>query len=294
MKIVNILGGLGNQMFQYALAVALRERHPEEAVCIDSSGFKGYPCHNGYELKRIFNVKIPEATAKQQRALFYPLRNYRMWQLGTKLLPRRKSVFYEADNMKYDPYVLECPESIYYLGYWQTEQYFKSVRKEILEAFSFPTLTEFDANKKLMESIRGKNTVSVHVRRGDYLNIANTQGICGLKYYVEAISHIKCLTEPAMFIVFSDGIEWCKENLSEAFGSTPVFYVDWNKGVDSFRDMQLMSLCSHNIIANSSFSWWGAWLNRNTDKIVVAPSIWMNNGGWVDIIPDTWHTIHKQ
>lgn len=292
MKVVNVLGGLGNQMFQYALAVALKQRFPESDVKIDPSGFRGYLLHNGYELKRIFNVEIPEASAADQTKLFYPLRNYRMWQVGRRFLPKRKSTVYENEDMAFMPSVLSDDASKYYLGYWQTEKYFADCRDAILKAFEFPPLEPGSKNYEVSEQLKGKNVVSVHVRRGDYLTLSNTQNICNLDYYKKAISQILQKTTPDAYLVFSDGIDWCKENLSDSFGDVPVIFVDWNKGEDSFRDMQLMSLCSHNIIANSSFSWWGAWLNNNPDKIVIAPSRWMNSGGWVDIIPDSWEIVH--
>lgn len=291
MKIVNILGGLGNQMFQYALAVALRERQPDRIVRIDPSGFKGYPLHNGYELRRIFNVDIPEASVMEQMRVYYPLRNYRMWQIGNRLLPLRKSTVKENADMRFTPSVLSDEQSAYYLGYWQTEKYFKDIRPHILEAFRFPSIKPGSRNEAIIDEIGSKNVISVHVRRGDYVKIGNTQGICTLDYYRKALELMKEKTEPEMFLVFSDDISWCRDNIARFLGDIPAVYVDWNKGENSFRDMQLMSRCRHNIIANSSFSWWGAWLNSNPDKIVIIPSRWMNGGGWVDIVPDSWHTI---
>lgn len=291
MKIVNILGGLGNQMFQYALALALREKHPEEIIRIDTSAFNGYPLHNGYELKRIFNVNIPDATLKEQMTIFYPLRNYRMWQLGRKLLPKKKTVIVELNDMRYNPEIRELKTSGYYLGYWQTEKYFSDIRSNILDAFSFPQVSD-RVNRNLIMELCGKIAVSIHVRRGDYLNIGNAQGICTLHYYQNAILYMLKRVRPDVFLIFSDDIDWCRTNLSESFGEIQTIYVDWNKGKESYRDMQLMSLCNHNIIANSSFSWWGAWLNQNPEKIVIAPARWMNNGGWVDIIPNDWIKIN--
>ena len=288
MKIVNIMGGLGNQMFQYALAVALQKKFPDEEVLIDPSGFRGYPLHNGYELQRIFNVSLREASALQQMKLFYPLRNYRMWQIANRFLPRRKNVVYESKDMKYDSVVISNPDSAYYLGYWQTEKYFKDVRSDILDSFCFPPTNKDDENSRIVELLKVSNSVSIHVRRGDYMKIGNTQGICTLEYYKAAINLVKEKVNPDLFLVFSDEIAWCIDNLSDFFGNSQVVYVDWNRGENSFRDMQLMSCCNHNIIANSSFSWWGAWLNKNPDKIVVSPSRWMNGEGWCDIIPDNW------
>lgn len=292
MKIVNILGGLGNQMFQYAFALALSEKWPNESVRIDTSGFNGYPFHNGYELKRIFNVSLPETSLIEKMSVFYPLLNYRMLKIGIRILPKRKTVIKEPKDMSFDPNILRLKDSGYYLGYWQTEKYFNDIRQTILDVFTFPHFLPKSKNQNLSKEIIDKVTVSVHVRRGDYLKIGNACGICTLEYYNKAISNILERIQPDTFLVFSDDIDWCQKNLSTSFGTIQAIYVDWNNGLDSYRDMQLMSLCNHNIIANSSFSWWGAWLNSHPDKIVITPYKWMNNGGWVDIIPKDWITIN--
>lgn len=291
MKIVNILGGLGNQMFQYALAVALQEIYHDNVVRIDTSGFKGYPLHSGYELKRIFNVSIPEASISEQLKVYYPLRNYRMWQIGSRILPRRKSLIKENADMRFTPSILSDPRPAYYLGYWQTEKYFKNIRSFILKTFTFPPVELNSKNDEIFRIISSKNVVGIHVRRGDYVKIGNTQGICTLDYYQKALDLMRKKTDPEMFLIFSDDIKWCRENIEDLLDGIPTIYVDWNKGKNSFRDMQLMTHCKHNIIANSSFSWWGAWLNNNPFKIVITPGRWMNKGGWVDIIPDDWYSI---
>ena len=291
MKIVNILGGLGNQMFQYALALAL-EKHcePGTVVRIDPRAFKGYPIHNGYELKRIFDVKISEATICEVTKIAYPFLNYRIWQL-CRLLPKRKTIRYEWKSMAYDERVFSNTHEEYLIGYWQTERYFLPFRQDIIKAFAFPPFETGSANAELEKELQRVCSVSIHARRGDYLKISNTSGICTIVYYHKAISELKKLITPDVYVIFSDDIEWCKEQFGSVIGETGIKFVNWNKGKDSYRDMQLMSLCKHNIIANSSFSWWGAWLNQNSDKIVIAPSRWMNSEGWSEIIPKDWITI---
>jgi hypothetical protein len=289
MKIVNILGGLGNQMFQYALALALKEKCNDE-VKIDPRAFHGYPIHNGYELKRIFKVEIPEATIKEVVKLAYPFYNYRIWQL-CKFLPRRHTMKYEGISMAYDERVFENNVDEYLIGYWQTENYFCSIRQNILKAFSFPPFKIESMNEKFAYELQQKCSVSIHIRRGDYLKINNTFGICSTDYYTRAIIKIQKMEPVDLFVIFSDDIDWCIEQFKKTIGNISVKFVNWNKGTESFRDMQLMSLCKHNIIANSSFSWWGAWLNQNPNKIVIAPSRWMNSKGWSEIIPHEWITI---
>lgn len=291
MKIINILGGLGNQMFQYALALALKEHcNPEIVVRIDPRAFNGYPIHNGYELKRIFDVKIPEATIREVIKIAYPFLNYRIWQL-CRLLPKRRTMKYEGKSMAYDERVFTETRDEYLIGYWQTERYFRPFRQDIIKAFSFPSFEIGSPNEMLSEELRQMCSVAVHIRRGDYLKISNTSGICTIEYYQKAITQMKKYITPNVFVIFSDDIDWCMEHLGTIIGNTDIKFVNWNKGKESYRDMQLMSLCKHNIIANSSFSWWGAWLNQNPDKIVIAPSRWMNSEGWSEIIPEDWITI---
>lgn len=288
MKIVRIFGGLGNQMFQYALAVSLKAERPNEPVYIDASCMRGYPLHNGYELDRIFNAEIGQASLKDIAKVAYPLPHYRLWQFGKHFLPKRKSMAVESKEMEFLPDILGNSEPLLLEGYWQTERYFKAHRDQILRAFSFPDFESGSLNERLAAELKDIRSLSLHIRRGDYLKISNTSGICTMQYYEKAMTEVLRQVTPEKVVVFSDDSQWCKDNLQGLLKGLTAIYVDWNNGKNSFRDMQLMNLCSHNIIANSSFSWWGAWLNKNPDKIVVAPSRWMNGPGWPDIIPEDW------
>jgi hypothetical protein len=174
-------------------------------------------------------------------------------------------------------------------GYWQAEKYFSKIAEQIREDFSFkPTIGSKDAI--LIDQINKVNAVSLHVRRGDYVNnpaTATTHGLCSLDYYRKAINYLAQRELQPHFFVFSDDINWVKSNLEINF---PCQYVDHNRGAESFNDMRLMSLCNHNIIANSSFSWWGAWLNQRVDKIVIAPNQWFADGkvNTMDLRPKSW------
>lgn len=287
MKIVKVLGGLGNQMFQYAFYLALKEKFYDEILLLDKSCFKGYPLHNGYELERIFHINCEYATWKELIRVTYPYPNYRWWQIGKYILPKRKTMLMEPKNMDLSLSILDADGDLFYDGYWQHEEYFINVRDKILQAFSFPPFS-YDQNLKVWSVEQNSNSVSVHIRRGDYLNHPYYKGICGIDYYKKAIDFMLKRVHPENFIVFSNDTTWCRSNLSEMFYGIPVIYVDWNKGSDSYRDLQLMTGCKHHVIANSSFSWWGAWLNKNEDKIVVAPQKWMNMGNAVDPICNSW------
>lgn len=290
MKIVNILGGLGNQMFVYAMYLALKEAHPDEDVYICKRSYNGYPLHNGYELNRVFHANAPEASVWQLAKIAYPYWNYRTWQLMRHLFPRRSCMLSGTEDIPFDYENVTRKEDGFYDGYWQNENNFLPIRNKILEAFRFPEFID-DNNKSLAKLIASKNTVSCHVRRGDYLKDP-LYGVCTSEYYVKAIDEINRKVLPELYCVFSDDIKWCKENLGEIIGKDKeIVFVDWNKGENSFRDMQLMSLCNHNIIANSSFSWWGAWLNNHADKVVVAPNIWMNKPMVNDPLCDSWIKI---
>lgn len=275
MKIVKILGGLGNQMFQYALYLSLKEQFPHEQVKIDISCFKSYPLHNGFEINRVFAQNAPVASFKDILKVAYPYPNYRFWQVGKYILPTRKTMCVERKDFTFDATALIRQGNCYYDGYWQHEEYFCFVKETIWEAFSFPEMTD-RRNTEIMQRLQTTNSVSLHIRRGDYINHPFFRGICDLDYYKRAICYMEERVAPQLYCIFSNDIDWCENNLHELLSGKEVIYVDWNNGMESYVDMQLMSLCQHNIIANSSFSWWGAWLNRNPRKIVVSPQKWMN------------------
>lgn len=269
MKIVNILGGLGNQMFEYAMYLALKDAHPHEKIKVCTRSFGGYGLHNGLEIQRIFGVELPEASLWELVKVAYPFFNYKTWQVMRHFLPKRKSMTRGGFDIPFDYSQVTRKDSCYYEGYWQNEGNFKKIRSKILETYSFPEFTD-ENNIMLAERLRIANAVSCHVRRGDYLKQTN-MCVCTPSYYARAITEMNERVKPDLYVIFSDDIQWCKDNLSGLIGDRDVVFVDWNKGEKSFRDIQLMTLCKHNIIANSSFSWWAAWLNQNEDKVVVAP-----------------------
>jgi hypothetical protein len=279
MKIVNIIGGLGNQMFQCALAIALNSRYPEEPILIDLHTFNGYKLHYGFEVERIFPLRLSHATYKEVARVAYPYPCYNAWRIGRRLLPKRKHMAVEGLYNKFEPEFLESSNYQYFDGYWQTEDYFVDVRDVILEKFTFPKMDE--RNFAIASQLRANNSVGVHVRRGDYIKDPLFKGLCQLDYYQAAIRYLEKTVSPKVYCFFSDDIIWCKEHLTPLIRKDKkIIFSSGNTGPNSFRDMQLMSLCHHNIIANSSFSWWGAWLNQHPDKIVVLPQHWMNRDGF--------------
>jgi len=173
----------------------------------------------------------------------------------------------------------------YFEGYWQSHKYYLNIRSEIIKAFEFPNLNEY--NEHLASEISSSNSVGIHVRRGDYLNHKDFKGICDLVYYQSAINDLMSKSEKYRFYIFSNDIQWCIENLQPFLNGNPVVYVTENRGSDSYWDMYLMSKCHNLIIANSSFSWWGAFLNEKA-KCIYAPQKWNNNYNINEICCPDW------
>lgn len=301
MKIVNIIGGLGNQMFQYAFAIALKNQNPEKKVKIDTQLYR-FPLikkykgnnfyHNGFEIQSIFpNANMPIATFFDLIKVSYCLPNYILYKSARKLLHYRQSEYKQTykEAYVYDSNALVNKAS-FYEGYWMSPSYFESCRSEILNAFSFKDF-DTEENLKWQSMLVSGSSVTIHVRRGDYVGAENFKDICTLTYYRNAIKEAKRYISNPEFYVFSNDQEWCMSKLSDAFGDSKVSFVANNKGAQSYRDMQLMSLAHCNILANSSFSWWGAYLNQREDHIVFCPEKWVNNLKCDDILLKEWIII---
>lgn len=286
MKIVNILGGLGNQMFQYAMYLAVKGAHPNEDVRLCTQCFRGYGLHNGLEIQKVFGLQIPEASVWDLSKVAYPFFNYRSWQIMYHFLPKRKSMTKGTTQIAFNTNEITRTDSVFYDGYWQNENNFKHIREQVLRTFSFPVFND-KRNENLAMKLVGRNSVSIHIRRGDYLK-DSVWCVCTPEYYQKGIQYIQAFQKIDVLCVFSDDIPWCQEHLWEMGNDLDVEYVDWNKGEQSYCDMQLMTYCKHNIIANSSFSWWGAWLGQCAGKIVIAPKVWVNIPIQNDPICENW------
>lgn len=274
MKIVRIIGGLGNQMFQYALLVALREIFREE-VLMDVSTFDSYKLHNGFELERVFNITAPRAAKDEIRRLTHYTRNYRLSRIFRKLLPVKSTEKVESRYCRFDETVLTDNRSLYYDGIWQNYLYFDRFKDRIKQEFTYRIPLD-ERNAKTEKSFREELTISLHIRRGDYLKLKNYIGLCGIDYYTAAIEYVKKKYGPDIkFAVFSNDMPWCEEHILPLLDGRHI-PVCWNTGTKSYKDMRLMSACRVNIIANSSFSWWAAYLNEHLDKEIIAPGIWTN------------------
>ena len=287
MKIVNIIGGLGNQMFQYAFALALQKKHKEQMVKIDTSHFnyifikkyKSANLHNGYEIEKVFpNANIPHATLGDLVKVTWYMPNYVLSRVVRRLLPPRKSEYIQtaADIFAYCEETYNAKGDGYYEGVWQAVDYYTDAKDDLRAIFAHPTPNEY--NQQLIKNIQGCNSVGLHVRRGDYLYTSEFNGICDLEYYKRAIAEILKDEQKHYFYIFSNDIAWCKQEIESLISGHEIVYVTENTGKNSCWDMFLMTYCKNLIIANSTFSWWGAFLNKNVKKVIV-PNKWVNREG---------------
>lgn len=268
MIIVKITGGLGNQLFQYAIGRALSLRLDCE-LALDISFYPKQTLRK-YELDK-FNIKATIASDSE-------ITNYGGGsRFIDRLMRRLKLTPYiypnyikELESFTYVKSIDTCKVDSYLDGYWQNPNYFDHIKTILCEDFTPVTSISQQANEWLLE-INSSKSVSVHIRRGDYVNNSHTNsvhGVCSIDYYKKAIEHIQQEIDNPIFYVFSDDINWCKENLSFIEN---INYIDNTKS--AIDDLILMSNCSSNIIANSTFSWWGAWMNLSNNS-TIAPNDW--------------------
>lgn len=293
MIIVHIYGGLGNQMFQYAMGRKLALKN-QVSLKIDNAWYqldvKEATAARRYELSH-FNITAATATQRDIEKLLrpYPFPFQFIFDKVSTRLPFYKRRLVGERHFHFDPEMMKVEGSAYLRGYWQSEKYFADVREDLLKEFSFKA--SLDAlNLQHAGRIGATDSVSLHVRRADYVTdkeVNRILGLCSLEYYERAVNYIRSKITRPVFFIFSDDMEWCRKNL---LLPEETHFIDNNKGADSYRDMQLMSLCRHNIVANSSFSWWGAWLNQNPEKIVLAPQRWFTDASMTDrdLVPESW------
>lgn len=290
---VQIKWWLGNQMFQYALGKSIAKKH-HIPFCLDTSIFEKYKLHK-YCLE-VFNIDknyawkkgIPFYQYVSSKNKYINFCLLKFSQIAKKINPHHIC----ETHFNYNPSIL--PEKSWYIeGYFQSEQYFLEYENDIRKNFEF-IIPPSEKNKETIQHINSIDSVSIHIRRWDYVSNKNTNqfhGTCGLDYYKKAIKYIQKEVQSPTFFIFSDDIDWVKDNLIiEEHNSE---YIDWNDAETNYEDMRLMSHCKHNIIANSSFSWWGAWLNKNPNKIVIAPKKWFQSDtiNYSDVVPESWTKI---
>lgn len=284
MNIIRMAGGLGNQMFSYALYLKFKSVGID-CMIDDFSEYEGHDNRRPLFLRDAFAIEYPRVSREVYEEFTDSSMRFDK-RIARKLRGRCSREYHEV-SANYDPEVLRR-DNAYLTGYFQSDKYFADVQDEVLRTFTFTDEVKATADRILAESSLETTYVSIHLRRGDYLDVSDVYGgICTDDYYRSAIKMIMDKVANPVFLIFSNDPEWTETWAATLFD--PPFKYHVIKGTDEstgYIDMCLMSRCSHNIIANSSFSWWGAYLNQNPDKIVIAPSKWNNKIDQTDIFTE--------
>jgi hypothetical protein len=292
MIIVCLKGGLGNQMFQYAAGRRL--------ACTLNVALKLDLTWYGQKLPGItprvysldpFSIHAEPATDKEIGRLYEPQVN-RISRFINSVNPCYRKTYIRDLDFRFDPDILGLPDNSYLDGYWQSEKYFCDVVSVIRSDFTVRMAAE-KRNREIASIIDESNAISIHIRRGDYVvddKITAKHVTCSNDYYKKAVELVMTQVERPHFFVFSDDPAWVRENFSIPHTMT---VVDHNGPEQGHEDLRLMRMCKHHVIANSSFSWWGAWLGNNPDKMVIAPRRWFSDESidTADIIPSGWVRI---
>jgi hypothetical protein len=290
MIIVKLMGGLGNQMFQYAMGRQLALKHNTE-LKLDLSFLNSHPENAEYTMRHyeLAAFAIIEKFASEKE-----IRRFTYIPHSEKLVHRFQQ-FINPCHIINEPHfhfsksILQSPDNSYLSGFFQSEKYFIDIRNKLLKDFSFKNPAD-ELNKKILDQIISATSVSIHIRRGDYVKNPATNevhGNCGIHYYTHAVEKMNSLLKNPEFFIFSDDIDWAKQNFS--FIKLAVF-IEHNTGINDSEDLRLLSNCRHHIIANSSFSWWGAWLAEFPGKIVIGPKEWLKDKQYItsDVMPEAW------
>jgi hypothetical protein len=295
MVIVRLKGRLGNQMFQYAVGRSISARLGTELI-LDSSWLDEMRA-TGRSIKLeldVFGLDVPVRPVWESARLPNPSRLIHALQ---RLHPSRRrfaSTIVEGPTYAFEPAVLTAPDDVYLDGYWQSERYFVEHEELIRSHFTFPRLSP--ESERIADEIRRGTAVSVHVRRGDYASSPRQRkvhGVLGASYYTRAAAAVAGGVESLRLFVFSDDPAWCRANL---VFRQPTTVVERSLPRDrAWEDMRLLSLCDHHVVANSSFGWWGAWLNPSPTKVVVAPAPWVlaPDDGDEARVPSAWIRIPR-
>ncbi len=272
---VRLSGGIGNQLFQYAFGRALSLR-TNQTLVLDTHSTNNSIRPYGLNVFNVETKTVGGVTALSN-LVFLKIKD---------LVKAHKTIVHEK-GFSFDQSIYNSTKGGYFIGLWQSETYFKDSKEIIKKDLTYKKPLS-PAGNSFAEKIKNIESVSIHIRRGDYTNkhTVDKHGLCSKEYYDQAISYIQKKYSDAYFFIFSDDIAWVKDNLDLPAHKT---YVSGTNSVDHFEELHLMSLCKHNIIANSTFSWWAAWLNNNPLKVVIAPKKWFKLPiPTKDLIPNSW------
>jgi len=285
MIITEINGGLGNQLFQYAAGLSLAEKHQTQLkINVD---FKQADTSRTLGLSH-FNILLDTATPEEIKH-YYPTSI--LFRKILSYLPLALQKFYKEGQFSYQPDFEKLGPNVYLKGYWQSERYFSKIQKNIKAAFTLNP-QYFEDAKALIDELSDSESVSIHVRKGDYLiqPYLDYYEQLDSDYYQRAISKLKTYNQNIRLYVFTDDAQWVKQHLVL---DTPYTIISGTLTKSMYEDFEAMKSCKYHVIANSSFSWWTAWLSARQDKKVIAPKHWFNNGpkDTEDLIPKTWHLL---
>lgn len=287
MVIVRIWEGLGNQMFQYAYARALKERGINVKIDLNKAYDGIFEKYKGHTPRinsvQNLNISLPVIDLYRYKKYDFLYQNTTIkkiiYYLATHYLWKYK--FYEESDQSFSEKLKNIKGNYYIKGWFQDERYFKGIRPILLK--EFVPCKKIKIPMELKQALEEAESVSIHVRRGDYVKINRSLNSA---YYKKAINFIKNVYINPIFIIFSDDLEWVKKNLQI---DARCILVNENNQLQDYEELFIMSRCKSNIISNSTFSWWGAWLNRNKDKIVIAPRNWLK--AQEDILPKKWKIL---
>ncbi len=286
LQLVTLSGGLGNQMFQYAFLLHLR--HKGGRVFPYFGKIRQYGEHNGYELERVFGIRLSPSEQAMDRVLSLPVAGQLVRHVLFPFKYRERSLCdYDANAA-----LARRHAATRFTGYWQSERFFADVADEVRRVFRFDLTRLNEKSRRLAQFLADTpSTVSLHVRRGDYFFPDGSPTFLAAAmrpdYYDAAIDFLVAATgNPVRAFVFTDDADWCRAHFPADFT-----VVDWNRGRDSWQDMCLMSLCRHHVVANSSFSWWAAWLDNRPGSRVVAPACWKVGCECPDSTPLSWKRL---
>lgn len=280
MNTIKVMGGLGNQMFQFALYKEMEQMGKD--VALDLTWYKTNSNPDMNFGLSVFDVKYNLSSIKRK----YIIDNANLFHRIIRNLRFSYNIYFEKQNGIYDERVLTV-NNRFIEGYWQSEKYFIQHKDIIKAAYQYKGKWS-EKNTAYRSAIHDTNSVSIHVRLGDYVNQKSSYGgICTSNYYASSIQYLKENLENPHFYIFTNDVETCKKIFED---EKKVTFVEGNFGTTSFFDMLLMSECKHHIIANSSFSWWGAYLS-SYKGITIAPSVWMNDTEMHDVYCENWIRI---
>ena len=295
MVVVKLLGGLGNQMFQLATGISLAKRLKADLFLDVRTFFQEEESSN--ETKRELQVDrflLPEFKILDSDLAYSDL----LEKKSRFIFPMRwKSLLESGCHFHHE--IMSIQGNIILDGFWQSERYFKNIRDYLTDFFTIADTKSLEDISHIVALIRSTKSVSLHVRRGDYVSndkAARIHGTCSLKFYRESILMMQLQVDvDCHYFIFTDDIEWCESNISPMIMNS-VIVSTFTNGLEPFIDMYLMSICEHNILSNSSFSWWGGWLNKNLDKHVICPSRWTLDDAYNhdDRIPENWLKLNPR